>query len=92
MRPRQQDRHALRALDGVEVRLIETEHVVGAGARPAAQLVGVAGIDAHLEAFAFQRRDGVFQVRKVHVRLAADVDHVAALGDQLAPPLHQLLN
>ncbi len=92
VRARQQDRHALGAVDGIEARFIEAEHVVGAGARAAAQLLHIAGIDAHLEAFALQRRDGFLKMRKLHIRLAADVDHVAALGDQLATARHQLLD
>ncbi len=92
VRTRQQDRHALGAVDGIEVQFIEAEHVVGAGSRTAAQLFDVAGIDADLEAFALQRRNGFLKMRKLHIRLAADVDHVAALGDQLAAARHQLLD
>ncbi len=60
--------------------LFKAEQIIRTGAAASQQFIGFERIDADRKAGITQRPDAVLQVRKIHSRQAADVDHVGAVA------------
>src|SRR6187200_3443782 len=78
VRARHQNRYARRAFCERNRRLIEAQHVIGAGLDAAFELVRVGRIDADYEAAMLYLAHALLEMRERRVEQTAEIDYIGA--------------